>query len=146
MRAFFCVLTIVFCSPLFAQAPDGLYDMDVLNANPHLIQRFPGEVAPGNRTIIIVTESGARNVSGTGVPVPVQYQGDLLDFDSSSPVTDIEVVRQNSFENTSRRVERQKPSGPSFSDVADKVNRRDRLNLSTPTASRQLRDLQLYDF
>jgi hypothetical protein len=134
-------------SSLWAQSPDGLYDMDVLNANPQLIQRFPGEVPPGNRTIIIISGQGTQqNISGD--PIPTQYQGDLLDF--GSPVdaaVEVEVDRSSSFEQTSRRVQRrEQPAGPSFSDVARDVRSRGRLELNTPTASRRVRDIQLYDF
>lgn len=144
-RAILSVLTLLFVSPLLAQAPDGLYDMDVLNANPHLIQRFPGEVSPGNRTIIIVGESGGvRNVSGA--PIPTQYQGNLLDFDAPVSDSNIEVDRRESFEEASKRVKKREPKGPSFSDVAIEVKRRGRFDLESPTSSRRVRNIQLYDF
>lgn len=134
---------LIFSTASLAQSPDGLYDMDVLNANPHLIQRFPGEVAPSNRTIIIVGSQG-RIQTSAGEPVPIQYQGDL--FDLGEVESNIEVDTSTSFQQTSRRVEKKKPAGPSFSDVAQDVNSRGRLDLAAPTASRRVRDIQLYDF
>ena len=105
----------------------GLYELDVLNDNPELIQRFPGE-----RML-----SKGYKKPGIGDSFSAGYLKELLNFDYPEIIVDPSIERF-------RKMEQEAELRSSFSDIVTDSNKGG--DSKVVTTSAQARNIQLYDF